>query len=400
MKPAIEQDHSLDRVESVLSAWWQEMLGVEQVGLDDDFFDLGGQSLIVVRLFSEIRKIYGVNLELSTLFEARTVRALAQLIRRAKSTTQISTSSAGALIRIQPKGTRAPLFVIAGIGGKVIIFHGLVAMLGEDQPVYGLIPRGPDGRERHHPSMEEMAAYYVEAIRRLQPEGPYRLLGYSFGGAVAFEMAQQLAAQGASVGFLGMLDTIERHYRRRVMHSLGIRQRLAIYLPEFWDALRDGAPLRPVWVRLKRMHLRTASPFEKTMDGAIPRFDLTMEETHELASESYQPRVYHGRLTLFRCTSKWILDGEDDYLGWYGLAAGGIEIQYIPSTHASILKEPGVETLAEKIRECLDRGPAFTLERSRPEIAFRYGTGPPGVPGTNSRQKIETPRSTPPSRAG
>jgi acyl transferase domain-containing protein/thioesterase domain-containing protein len=372
VRPAIEKDHSSDRVESVLSQWWQESLGVEQVGLDDDFFDLGGQSLIGVRLFSKIKKTYGIDLALSTLFEARTVQALAQLIRRAKTKTSTSTLSGGAIIRIQPKGTRLPLYVISGIGGKVIVYQGLAAKLGEDQPVYGLTPRGPDGGELHHRSVEEMAAYYVEAIRELQPEGPYRLLGYSFGGTVAFEMAQQLVAQGASVGFLGMLDTIERHYRKQVWKSFGFRDRISVYRSEFKEALLEGAPLKPLWLRFKLRYSRMVSPFIHATSEWIPQFGQSIEDTHQFASANYQPKVYPGTVTLFRCSSKGVLDGENDHLGWDGLAAGGIEIHHVPSAHHTILREPGVKSLAEKLRECLDREPALATARRQPEPAFGY----------------------------
>ena len=164
--------NAADPVESVLAGWWQELLGHERVGLDDDFFDLGGHSLIVVRLFAKIKKTYGVRFGLSTLFEARTVRTLARLIREANTTSGPAPTSGRSFVAIQRKGTRPPLYVISGLGGNVLKFHGMAYYLGEDQPVYGLLPRGLDGDEPYHTRVEDMAAHYVEAIRKVQAEGP------------------------------------------------------------------------------------------------------------------------------------------------------------------------------------------------------------------------------------
>ena len=217
----------MDDVESLIAEWWQELLGIERVDLDDDFFHLGGHSLIVVRLFSQIKKTYGISFGLSTLFEARTVRKLSALVRTARTAPHSAPKSGPALVSIQPKGTRPPLYVVSGLGGNVIKFQSMAFYLGEDQPVYGLIPRGLDGHEPYHTRVEDMAAYYVDAIRNVQPKGPYHLVGYSFGGAVAFEVAQQITAAGGEVGLLGLFDTIEWSYMVRVKQSLSPRDRRA-----------------------------------------------------------------------------------------------------------------------------------------------------------------------------
>ena len=199
-RPLATSSRGSEDVEATLAGWWQELLGVEQVGLDDDFFELGGHSLIVVRLFSEIKKTYGAAFPLSTLFEVRMIRQLAQLVRDTAHEPERAAKTSPTLVPIQPKGSRPPLYVISGLGGNVIKFHTMAYHLGEDQPVYGLLPRGLDGREPYHTHVEDMAAHYVQAIVQAQPQGPYHLVGYSFGGAVALEVAQQLIAQGATSG--------------------------------------------------------------------------------------------------------------------------------------------------------------------------------------------------------
>ena len=131
---------------------------------------------------------------MSTLFEVRTIRKLSHLIRETLTQNHAKPLSRRALVPIQPEGTQPPLFVISGTEGSVIEFRNLPKYLGKDQPVYGLIPRGLEGDGPYLTCVEDIAAYYIEAIRERQAQGPYRLLGLSFGGTVAFETAQQLVA--------------------------------------------------------------------------------------------------------------------------------------------------------------------------------------------------------------
>jgi len=345
-----------ENVEAVLAEWWQELLGVEQVRLDDDFFDLGGQSLVVVRLFSKIKKTYGVAFGLSTLFEARTVRTLGGLIREARAKRQPERPQSRASVAIQPNGTRLPLFVISGLGGNVIKYHSLARHLGDDQPVYGLLPRGLDGDEPYHTRVEDMAAYYVSAIRSVQPSGPYRLAGYSFGGAVAFETAQQLVAAGDTVSLLGLFDTIEFQYWEHVKRSYGLSERLAHYRSLFQEAVAERN-FGPFWNRVKvKSGLLTSRLLHPRTPPPAPVTD-EIEEVNMAAAASYRPKPYAGRLTLFRSTLRTPDCGDDEFLGWGHLAPGGIDLHHVPSMHSNILDEPGVESLSVKLRDCLDRDP-------------------------------------------
>ena len=216
------------------------------MSLDDDFFELGGQSLIVVRLFSRIKKTYAINLSISIFFEARTIRKLAAVVRESSLSTRFGHGSRRAVVAIQANGTRHPLFVFPGKDGEVLGYHRLAEYLGEDQPVYGVVPRGVDGLEPYDTRVEDMAEYFVNAIREARPEGPYCLLGHSFGGMVAFEAAQQLVAQGSVVSHLVLLDTVEENYRKRFTKSLRLRHRLAMYRSDFKLAMQSRDPLAPL----------------------------------------------------------------------------------------------------------------------------------------------------------
>ena len=347
---------SLEDVETLLSEWWKELLGLDQVGLDDDFFELGGQSLIVVRLFSKIKKNYGLDFPLDILFELRTVRKLAARIREGTKKDLSPARTSTPVVAIQPKGAKPPLFVISGLGGNVIKFHSLAFYLGEDQPIYGLLPRGLDGKEPFHTRVEDMAAYYVSAIRAMQPHGPYRLVGYSFGGIVAFEVAQQITAQGDRVSLLGFFDTIEWHYLEDVNRSLNPSQRLKIYKARLGEALGSEERFSNLRELIKGKIAHTQSQLRRAIGRpSAPQAGATLEEVNTAAGASYQPKPYSGPLTIFRSTTRRTEEGNDETLGWGGLVKNPVEIHHIASNHFNILQEPSVRILSEKLKKCLDR---------------------------------------------
>jgi acyl transferase domain-containing protein/thioesterase domain-containing protein/acyl carrier protein len=341
------------KVETFLAEWWQELLGVEQVGLDDDFFDLGGHSLIAVRLFSKIKKTFRVDLALSTLFESRTIRQLANLVR------QVGTSTKGGapavdtptIVPIRSQGSRLPLFLISGLGGGVIKFHTLARSLGEDQPVYALQPQGIDGRKPFLTRVEDMAAYYIGQLKTIQPQGPYCLAGYSFGGYVVFEMAQQLHAAGETVALVGFLDTIEYQYRERLRGASGARW-------ERWEMrinrLKKGGR-NYMREAINSFVQRMAYGIYAKLDRPLPQRFSTLPNVNGFAMSQYRPSVYPGQLVIFRSVNREETFENDELLGWGGIARGGIEVFDITGTHLEMLYEPNVRVLAEKMRSCLDR---------------------------------------------
>ena len=337
-------------VESVLAEWWQELLGVEKVALDDDFFDLGGHSLIAVRLFSKIKKTYRLDLGLSTLFEARTVRKLATVIRRTGTPGVPEDIASTAVVPIRQQGTRPPLFLISGLGGEVIGFDTLARYLGQDQPVYALQPQGLDGRTPYLTRVEDMAAYYLREVRNIQPHGPYCFAGYSFGGYVIYEMAQQLHTVGETVALLGFLDTIEWQYYEGITHPEDLRQRWALRLNRLmyrrWDYVRDTAYSAAGKVFYRLFH---------KLGWSLPQGMSTLEKINLLAMSQYHPAVYPGRLTIFRSVTRDAALGEDELLGWGGLVSGGIEVLDVTGRHLEMLVEPNVRVLAEKLRACLNQ---------------------------------------------
>jgi thioesterase domain-containing protein len=228
--------------------------------------------------------------------------------------------------------------------------------LGQDQPVYGLLPRGLDGKGSYRTRIEDIAADYVEAIQATQPEGPYHLVGYSFGGIVAFEVAHQILMRGGRIGLLGLFDTIEWQYGEKIDASLRPGQRLDV-VSEHLKAVfrRNGAEYLRSLLAAKFLHMK------HKLGRPTSRVIGSIEEINTYAAANYRAKVYPGKLTLFRSAERTISDGTDEMLGWGALAVEGVEVHSVPSNHFNMLREPAVKVLAEKLRSRLGRDASWPI---------------------------------------
>ena len=344
-----------DRVEQTLIGWWNELLGTKQAGIDDDFFDLGGHSLIAVQLFSRIRKTYRLDLDLSLLFNARTIAKLADVIRKELDQEDRPTGpSPGpwtSLVPMRSSGSLPPLYFVSGTGGHVLIFQTLSNYLGPDQPVYALQPPGLDGKQPFLLSIEDVARHYLREIKAVQPDGPYHLAGYSFGGIVTFEMAQQLHANGEEVGLLALLDSKLRFWDFDKT-PLSLTSRLEHWASRLKFVLKDSAGPAYLWetIRLKiHRHLLRAFLF---VGQPLPRVIRDIADANWYAAANYKPQAYPGRLVLVRCSEISASGRDDPLLGWRDLAVG-IDVKETPGNHLTVVKEPNVRHLAETLRLCM-----------------------------------------------
>jgi amino acid adenylation domain-containing protein len=357
-----------DHLESQLVQIWQQVLGIQRIGIRDNFFDLGGHSLLAIKLFAQIQTQFHKKLPITTLFRSGTVEALANILRQeiekpadhqvlfAKQEYLESTWSS--LVAIQPNGFKPPLFCIHALGGGVLCYHSLALQLGSDQPVYGLQPRGLDGKEPPLTQVEDMAAHYIREIQTIQPNGPYFLAGYSFGGMVAFEMAQQLQSLGEKVGLLAMLDTCVPNSSTR----LPFRKRVLVHV----DNLLEQGPtyLRHKlagWSEHGKHNLREKYMHFLGIKEPLPEDDKHLEimDANVQAISKYTLQVYSGQIVLFRTDDKSrtgaVGEQYDLQFGWGSVVSGGIEIHYIPGAHNTFLLEPHVRVLAEKLKDCLKK---------------------------------------------
>ncbi|WP_287243564.1 MULTISPECIES: thioesterase domain-containing protein [unclassified Okeania] len=371
--------------QKALAEIWQEVLGIEQVGMHDNFFDLGGHSLLAVRLMAEIEKEFGQNISLAALFQGPTLEKLAILLRQSGDagtpireiqpkislTQKTDTHSWSPLVAIQPQGNHPPFFCMPGSGGNVVYFHQLARHLGNEQPFYALQPPSLDGVSEPFSSLEEVAAYYLQAIQTLQPSSPYFLGGHSFGGLVTFEMAQQLQQKGETVALLALfdfpaplqgttpkqLDWDDTRWLSNIAHMLEILSGKNFDIS--YETLKPLTPEAQLNYLKRQMEIVSLLPPNSGIERV--RGIVQTIKAEELAFMSYLPqRSYQGAITLFR-TSKVDRDelgmlGDiptDTTWGWNQFSSQPVEVHVVPGNHITMLSEPHVMVLAEKLKFCL-----------------------------------------------
>jgi amino acid adenylation domain-containing protein len=348
------QDHIAprDEVEENLARVWEQVLGLKAVGVRDNFFELGGHSLLAARLFAQIENRFGANLPLATLFQAPTIEQLAEILRAGDSKKEWSS-----LVPIQSQGSRPALFCVHAAGANVLIYRPLARHLGLDQPVYAFQARGLDGQSEPYVSVAAMAAHYLKEMRAFQPEGPYYLLGASFGGLVAFEMAQRLLAQGQDVALLALLNTNCPVYSlaKRIGCHLGhLKQRGAgPYLRSAVNAVRGriGKATIPSETAVPDRGLQEA--IESKADQSDPLVRTVLANLH--AENEYAPanKIYPGKIALF-----WARDAEQDFednrLAWRKVAAG-CTVHEVPGNHTTMREEPHIGVLVDELRGYLSQ---------------------------------------------
>jgi amino acid adenylation domain-containing protein len=345
--------------EKQLAGLWEALLGRAGIGLEDNFFDLGGHSLLAVRLFADIERTFGRKLPLSTLFQAPTLRELAQIL-----SADLTAEGEPGFIVLQGGRGRRPLYVVHGIYGDVMQYRQLAKAMGPDQPVYGFEARCHSNGELVLRTIEELAATYTRQMRATQPSGPYFLCGYCWAGPLAFEMARQLRAAGQDVGLLALIDSprpgrwaarpLSARLRRgsRGLWSLLVKngRRLARVEPKLIPAFIGDRLINAVThvmgVFAYRLSVRLRQPL-------LPKFrEVRGALLH--AERAYRPAVYTGPIVVFRPTTGGSLQIEGES-GWGALTAGGIDVREVPGEHHTIMQEPYVRSLAMELRSCLDR---------------------------------------------
>jgi thioesterase domain-containing protein/acyl carrier protein len=327
----------------------------DSVGVTQNFFDLGGYSLSAAKVLLKIERQFGRKMPLAVLFEAPTIRQLADLLRRGQSNT-----FGGRVLPIQTSGSKPPLFCVDG--GP--FFLPLAQHLGPDQPVYGL--RLEDTTQFSSPyRFEDIAAYHIESLRMAQPKGPYYLGGWCLAGVLAFEMARQLEAQGEEVVLVALFDAANPAYLRRFSKSevavrrslfwvqkaklhfhrvrqLGIRAAWA-YLGDRVESVRQNFRL----ARLRRTYRSSVGKTEQ-LSGELRGANAVVY----LAARAYRPGTYSGRVALFRSALEPMSLHRDPMLGWSDVSTQ-MAVEEVPGDHREIFDEPAVRVLAAQLSSWL-----------------------------------------------
>jgi thioesterase domain-containing protein len=338
-------------IESVLAGIWADLLGLDRVGIYEDFFALGGHSMLAQRVFARIQERFGKSLPIATLFQAPTIEKLANLLAH-----EDWAPSWSSLIPISTTGSRRPFFCVHAFGGNVLNFRLISRYLGEDQPFYGLQSRGLGGGEAPHERIEEMAAAYIEEMRAVQPRGPYAIGGSSSGGVIAYEMAQQLLARGERVAVLVLLDTKRigppSARSTRVFAASSLRNFVA-RLDHHLGNLLIRQPRESLAYLAQRVRWRLGGePIDEAMKTGGPVFGRVIE-ANRAALRTYTPRPFPGQVVMLLCEDEPDRATYDGRLAWADLVEG-LVLRYIPGSHENMLDEPNVSEVAAVLARCLE----------------------------------------------
>lgn len=359
-----------NHTEEILARIWVKVLGVEQVGVHDNFFTLGGDSLLAARVFAEIEEKFGDNLPVTSLFEAPTIGGLAGILGQKGWSAPWS-----CVVPIQAKGSKPPFFCVHGPSGQVLGYRNLASHLGEDQPFYGIQAQGLNEKQPPHTRIEDMAAHYVKEIRTLYPHGPYYLGGFCFGGQVAFEMARQLQEQGQKVAFLGLFDSYVRR-RSESSPTTTLFHSKAFVLKMNWHLrnlvlLQRGEQLTYLLTRVRNLKTHVQMSFWNLarriftyIGRPLPSY-LQLRDLRLIcyqAGRDYLPEVYQGRVTIFLSEKAPETPSEDPRVGWTKLAVGGSELHFFTGGHETMLLEPHLRVVAKKLKLCLEKTQATELQ--------------------------------------
>ncbi|MCT4556931.1 MAG: SDR family NAD(P)-dependent oxidoreductase [Pelagimonas sp.] len=374
-RPQLESDFVAPEteIERQLAGFWEDLLGVSNVGACDSFFDLGGHSLIAVRLFAMVKKHFRVDFPISVLFEAPTIRSCAELIEAQIGPVEgTSDPKEGAkkperrfkhLVPMHDGdgGARRPFFLIAGMFGNVLNLRHLAHLLGADRPFYGLQARGLLGGEEPHETIEDAARDYIAEMRQVQHEGPYMIGGFSGGGITAYEVARQLETMGETVSLVVMLDTPLP--QRRALTAI---DRIWIKQAE----LREQGLSYPFkWVR-NRIAWEIAKRRPTAETAAQHDFhNAEIEAAFYRAIGRYEIQPWDGPLVLYRppMRGKWtvskgqLVNRERSYVTHdndWGRYVPSVTVHEVPGDHDSMVLEPNVRVLAAQMRQAIDQAEA------------------------------------------
>ncbi len=349
-RPDLQQSYVAPRTatEQQLAQIWKSVLRVDNVGIHDNFFDLGGTSVVAVQLFVRIENIFGKNLPLPTLLQAGTIEQLALVIQLESSPE--TWSSLITIAKGDPE-QKPPLFCIHAIGGGALYYRDLVEYLDPNQPVYGLEARGLDGKEPPFTSIKDMAAYYIQQIFTVQPpsSNPYFLAGSSMGGLIAFEIAYQLQNQGQKIGLIALFDTISPVYQQ-----FSFRNQVVNHLKQGYQFTLARVKDRTNLLK-SRIEQKISGKGTTNLQSTTRNVRLEVEVANKQALKSYKPQAYPLQVSLFRAINQpvgasWYFD---THLGWDKLATQGVKVDNVPGDHLSLVAKPQVEVLAAKFEQGL-----------------------------------------------
>ncbi|MBF8150479.1 amino acid adenylation domain-containing protein [Winogradskyella sp. F6397] len=342
--------------EQLVAAIWQESLGIDKIDVDSNFFELGGHSLIAVKVMTRLEKETGNRLPLAALLEQPTIKKLAAYLDKKYITWD-------SLVPLKTNGHKMPIFIVHGANHNVLVFKNLSELLGDKHPVYALQAKGLSGDIEPHDSVEAMASHYISEIKSVNPDGPYALGGFSFGGIVAFEMAKQLRAEGKEVKNVALFDSYAYpHYsylnptaKRRIARLYDMGQLFFMLFNMFSSVKNFKRRVDLLKISFSGLYLRLKYGREKQYQLQFNRTSK-IDEMHAVAFKSYNLIPQDIQVDLFRSTEDIYFAHDYKNLGWEKIAKGGIRKHMIPGNHSEMFLSPAVEEVSKLLESVLDDG--------------------------------------------
>ncbi|NQZ64744.1 SDR family NAD(P)-dependent oxidoreductase, partial [Crocosphaera sp.] len=351
-------------IEKVLVELWHELLGVEKIDVHDDFFELGGDSLLSLQLTSKIKKSFDIELPAHSLIENSTIAAIAELIETKLNIAQSSLlelqqkSPSLSLITLQTGDfSKRPLFLVHPLGGTVYYYLDLINGLDQELPIYGFQSQGLDGQNPPLKTVEEMASHYLDALQSVQSKGPYCLGGSSFGGIIALEMAQRLQQQGEIVELLFMVDPPTPGFvpfKENFLDDLialidkSSAQGLSNKSLEELEVIKEE-----MFIALGMRHRETADRMFSELNLAQTRSYLEVTKANSIALASYSPKSYSGQAILFLPQELAKNSPKNMAQVWQGLVTGELATYNVSGDHFSMNFTPNVQAIAKVLQDRL-----------------------------------------------
>jgi amino acid adenylation domain-containing protein len=337
--------------EETLAQIWREMLGIERISRYDNFFDLGGHSLLTVQLVSHVRRVLGVQLPVMSLFKEPTLKQLAEALQKQPPARAWST-----IVPLQPTGNRPALFLVHSVGdGSVSCYAELASQFPPEQPLYGIQAAGLYGEEAAIDNLEAMAVKYADDIQSVQEKGPYLLGGWSAGGNIAYEVARQLTQRGETVAFLGLIDSFASLFgnpmpdHADLLLAFAEKEGVIVEDQDLFRSLAHNEQIQYMLDAVKTQGMVIANFDASNVTRIMDVYRATVQ-----AISTYEVQRYTGSVDLFACAKAPGRDLSAPCSGWQELIAGDFRVHAVPGGHYSVIEQPDVATLAGNLLNALD----------------------------------------------
>lgn len=335
---------------NIIGKIWEEELGIQNVTAEDDFFQLGGHSMIAIRVIDKIKNVTGKDLPLSLLFEYTTLQSLTNALQN-----NVKKQDDEIIIPLRSSGSRPPVFLIHAGALNILMYKSLIQFFDKDQPVYGIKGLGLDGDLTDLESIQSIAQRYITEICKIQPKGPYMIIGYSLGGMIGWEIAKQLLSIGETVAMLGILDTNaftgDKHtnkYQKLFYKSIRQFKKIFFFTKTFYRYPKDTIHYqRLVFNRIFNKNFRDPD------DQQVYDFDKEILEAYDNAYNNYVLTPLPLKVDLFKVAKRIYYVDDTRYLGWQKYAKGGVNVHIVPGDHRTFILPPNNKVLAKELQQTI-----------------------------------------------